>query len=451
LWNIWQECDKASDFEAVAESLIPMRSGNADPFWVLSARTIFSVAANAMKDKSPSTRKLLGALLTESLDNIKEIVKHTAAETLVSEKIEKTAISIKSTLSNDTKSLLYLPDDSHAKQDELFSIRQWVQDDSIQDSTLFIVNDVEASAAIKPLISCWLDIAFRALLGLPEDDGLTRRVWFFIDELPDLHKLPTLPKLLAQGRKRGSSTVVGIQDMHQLKDEYGENATYSMLQMLNTVACLRTPCYKSADWAEKTFGTQELIEMREGVSYGADTLRDGVTLNQERRKSPIVMSSEFMYLDDFVTFIKLAGDVPVVKTKTKHISMPNVAERFVEREMEDTMLIATKISKEAEKQKAPAVDAKITAGKVISKISEHPEAVESSSFVNATACSEGGVSDEERDIKTNLTENASHKNKKVSEKKKCNTVKQGEVVSIGVTKAANYEVVAQVEKEIDYD
>ena len=107
--------------------------------------------------------------------------------------------------------------------------------------------------------------------------------------------------------------------------------------------------------------------------------------------------------------------------------------------------------KEAEKQKAPAVDAKTTAGKVISKMSEHPEAVESSSFVNATACSAGGVSDEERDIKTNLTENVSRKKKKDSEKKKCNTAKQGEVVSIGVTKAVNYEEIAQVEKEIDYD
>ena len=375
LWNIWQECVTSSDFESIAESLIPMRSGNTDPFWVLSARTILSVAAFAMKSKQPTTRKLLGALLTESLDNIKEIVKDTAAETLVSEKIEKTALSIKSTLSNDTKSLLYLPDDSIAKPDEFFSIRKWLQDDSIQDSTLFIVNDIEASSAIKPLISCWIDVAFRALLGLSEDDDLSRRVWFFIDELPDLHKLPTLPKLLFQGRKRGAAAVVGIQDMHQLKDEYGENGTYSMLQLLNTIVCLRTPCHKSAEWAEKTFGSQEVVEIREGVSYGADTLRDGVTLNQERRKSPIVMDSEFMYLNDFEAYIKLAGNVPVVKTKTTFTKMPNVAKGRIAREMEDAMMISRAIVNEAEAsaESKPIIPKDVVVGEIKNKVAQRDQ------------------------------------------------------------------------------
>ena len=39
-WNLWHEARTATDFENIAESLIPMH-GETDPFWVNAARTIF--------------------------------------------------------------------------------------------------------------------------------------------------------------------------------------------------------------------------------------------------------------------------------------------------------------------------------------------------------------------------------------------------------------------------
>ena len=206
-WNIWGECKESTDFKAFAESLMPLHLSSSDPFWINASRTIFSIAAFMMKDKSPNTRKLLSALFTQSLVGIQYLVKNTVAESMVSSQVEKMALSIKSTLSTYCESLQYLPDDSNVPQDELFSISDWVNDEKNQDSWLFISSNKDTRTALRPILTAWLDIAVRSMLSLEED--LDRRIWFFADELPTLNQLPSLSEVLAEGRKCGASRKSG--------------------------------------------------------------------------------------------------------------------------------------------------------------------------------------------------------------------------------------------------
>jgi type IV conjugative transfer system coupling protein TraD len=97
-WDMWLEAPRDSDFENMAESLIPMH-GESDPFWVNAARTVFSSAASTMRsDKDRSLEKLLKLLLTGEFSYLEDYLKGTPAATLVSGKIEKTAISIRSVI-----------------------------------------------------------------------------------------------------------------------------------------------------------------------------------------------------------------------------------------------------------------------------------------------------------------------------------------------------------------
>ncbi|MGI9214094.1 MAG: type IV secretion system DNA-binding domain-containing protein, partial [Gammaproteobacteria bacterium] len=287
-WNIWQECQDQADFEAFAESLMPSHLSGSDPFWIKSARLILATAAFSMRNLQPTTKKLLALLLSENLEDLKKQLKNTVAETLVSDKIEKTALSIKATLSTYCKALAYLPDETEAS--ELFSIRDWIKDDQ-KPGWLFIATNKEKAPAIRPLMSAWLDLAVRAILSLPKN--IHRRLWFFMDELPSLYELPSLKEVLAEGRKYGACFVATIQDLHQLRTIYGREATEALLSCFNTKVCFRTGSTESAMWAEHYFGCQEVLEMREGFSYGANDMRDGVTLNQEKRKTSVIISSEF--------------------------------------------------------------------------------------------------------------------------------------------------------------
>ncbi|EGR0817419.1 type IV conjugative transfer system coupling protein TraD, partial [Vibrio vulnificus] len=68
-WDVWCDAKEAPDFENIANALIPQH-GEGDPFWVDSARTIFSSTAYRMsQDNKPcSTARLLSLILTSELE-----------------------------------------------------------------------------------------------------------------------------------------------------------------------------------------------------------------------------------------------------------------------------------------------------------------------------------------------------------------------------------------------
>lgn len=311
-WNIWQEGEDSADFDSLASSLMPLHLTGSDPFWINSARTIFSSGAERLRiTNKKNNRTLLQAMFTENLGGIVNLLKGSIAESLVSEKIEKTALSIKATLTTYCKSLMYLRDD---KEGPLFSIRRWITRDE-KDSWLFISSNALKEDALRPLISVWLDTAAKYVLSLEESE--TRRLWFFMEEFSNLHQLPSIMRTLSLGRKHGVCFVGAIQDPHQLRTIYGHNETETLLGLFNTKVCYRTNSAASAKWMSSIMGERETVEQKENFSYGANDMRDGVSIHEERRREPVVMDTEFLELENLEGFIRLPGKWPIAKLKFK--------------------------------------------------------------------------------------------------------------------------------------
>lgn len=313
-WHIWAECEDAPDYEQIATALMPMPSGNsADPFWINGARTIFSAVSYKMaKQDQKSTQALLKYLLSSDLQAIEKLIKGTEAETLVSDKIEKTALSIKSVLATYLKPLKYLQDDSN-----IFSIRDWIADD-LQKNCLFITSNAAKHESLKPLISCWIDIAVNALMSCPENPD--RRVWFILDELPSLHRLPYLPESFAEIRKFGGCLVPGLQSYFQLQKIYGQDGAKEIIDLCNTRLFFRAPSAAAAEWSAKELGQADIIESREGISYGANTMRDGVNISTQRTTRPAISASEIMNLPNFQAILSIPPSISPKQAKNKQIS-----------------------------------------------------------------------------------------------------------------------------------
>jgi len=312
VWNIWQDGEDLADFEAMAASLMPLHLSGNDPFWINSARTIFSTLAEKLRQmNTPYTRSLLQPMFSSDLGHINQLLKGTVAETLVNPSVEKMALSIKSTLSTYCKALLYLKAEG---QEPLFSIKKWIRQEK-QDGWIFITSSAEKMEALKPLISVWLDTAARAILSL--EPSRERRIWLLIDELASLHKLPSLSLLLSQGRKYGLCAASAFQDIHQIRTIYGMDEAQALLAMYNTHILFRTKCPHTAQWMSHLTGQRESIEQREGFSYGANTVRDGVSIQSERRQEPLILPTEFLRLNDKEAYMVLPGDEPISKITLK--------------------------------------------------------------------------------------------------------------------------------------
>nr|WP_269745499.1 type IV secretion system DNA-binding domain-containing protein [Candidatus Orientia mediorientalis] len=65
----------------------------------------------------------------------------------------------------------------------------------------------------------------------PNDDN--SNMWFILDELPALQRIPSLPIALAESRKYGGCFVAGLQNIHQLEEIYGSQEA-SMLDLFNS-------------------------------------------------------------------------------------------------------------------------------------------------------------------------------------------------------------------------
>jgi type IV conjugative transfer system coupling protein TraD len=313
-WNIWAECEDAADYDQIATALMPMPlNSGGDPFWINGSRTIFaSVAYKMAQLNQKSTKKLLQYLLSSDLAEIENFVKGTEAETLVSDKIQKTALSIKSVLATYLKTLKYLKEDG-----EIFSIRQWIADDT-QKNWLFITSNAAKHESLKPLISCWIDIAVNALMSCKEDPN--RRVWFILDELPSLHRLPYLPEAFAEIRKFGGCLVPGLQSYFQLQKIYGQDGAKEIVDLCNTRLFFRAPSAAAAEWSSKELGQADIIESREGISYGANTVRDGVSISTQRLTRPAISASEIMNLPNFQAILSIPPSVSPQQAKNKKIS-----------------------------------------------------------------------------------------------------------------------------------
>jgi type IV conjugative transfer system coupling protein TraD len=303
-WPLWLECRDSADFDSYAAAQIPMPLSSQDPFWIHAARTIFSAAAFEMRnDPNRKVVKLLRYLLTADLDVLQQYLKGTEAETLVSEKIEKTAISIKSVLATYLKSMKYIQDEENP-----FSIREWIQNDKA-NNWLFITSLADRHETLKPLISAWLDIAVNALMSLPPSQD--RRIWLILDELPSLQQLPYLTSTLSESRKFGGCIVVGAQNYAQIEKIYGASGAREISALLNTRFMFRQPDPEMAKWSAANFGESITEEVREGLSYGANTMRDGISINRVEVRKPLISYSEIMSLANLHSFVRLPGKFPI--------------------------------------------------------------------------------------------------------------------------------------------
>ncbi|MCF6768402.1 type IV conjugative transfer system coupling protein TraD [Thiotrichales bacterium 19S11-10] len=322
-WDIWQECETPIEMGALAMYLMPKAIQGSDPFWVDAARTIFSTVAWEMRvQEDRSIIKLLQILLTTSLDQMREILKGTEGENLVSKDIEKTAISIRAVIATYTKALRFLEGLNLDKSKQPFAIKKWVEEqfrsNSNQKGWLFISSRANVHAEIKPLISAWMGMAMKGIQNLPANNG--KRFWVIIDEMASLNRLENFADVAADIRKFGGCIAVGIQSISQLEFIYGRDEATAITDLLNTAVYFRSPKQRVADWVSNDLGEQVIEEVRESQSYGPNAIRDGNTISRQRVTRRTVDTGTIMQLEDLECFVRLVGNHPITRIKSDYVS-----------------------------------------------------------------------------------------------------------------------------------
>ena len=195
---------------------------------------------------------------------------------------------------------------------------------------IFITSRPTMREALRPLISLWIDTLVLRLLNEPIPDQ--KPVWFVIDELASLQRLPQLHTAITENRKSQNPVILGFQGRSQMQARYGEDAE-AMLSQPATKIFLRTTEPRAAKWVSEAIGEVEVERLRETHYEGA---RAGRNFALDRQTEPLVLPSEISGLDDLRGFLKYGNHV--ARFSFPFIAVEEKCPGFDERKMDDLIV-----------------------------------------------------------------------------------------------------------------
>ncbi|WP_088311488.1 type IV secretion system DNA-binding domain-containing protein [Novosphingobium sp. B 225] len=355
-WSPFDEISHPADADRIARQLVSETSSQDDDVWLETSRIL---VANMLRklwaEKNCSLEALLEALQVKSKDQLKQWLGHTSSARTFADDADRATGSVLFMLTKAANLIQFLK--AHDKGCERFSFRNYIAGLDKNPGAkpwIFVPRKEDFFEAAKPLMSCWLECAASAVLGLPPSPE--RRIWFVLDELADLPRVDTLARLLPEGRKFGSAIVLTFQALGQMRHRYGDNIAEAMLACCNNKLFLQTVDRETREWASETIGQCE-IELRSAT----DTLSMGnerprISIATQRQFRPAVLESE-LRLPPYQGYLLLPDGLPVARISLTddHIKRrgPPREPAFVPGDLADTLW-----SKVSEITEAAAPDTK---------------------------------------------------------------------------------------------
>lgn len=135
------------------------------------------------------------------------------------------------------------------------SIRQLVRNRGAK--TVFIEYDMSRGNMLTPIYRLLIDLAIKEALGRSNKGG---NVYFFIDEFKLLPYMEHIDDGVNFGRSLGTKFFIGVQNIEQIFDAYGEYRARSILSGFTNIFAFRPNDYTTRNYIKETFGQNRVME-----------------------------------------------------------------------------------------------------------------------------------------------------------------------------------------------
>jgi type IV secretory pathway TraG/TraD family ATPase VirD4 len=319
-WGPSEELRRKAEAKAIAASLYQPTSDKKGEFFTETPQKIFA----HLLTYGPNPQQLI-----EWLSNPAEIdkrVRGTEMEAMIAKGAQQQRNGVLASLGLVADSLRMLPTKEQAKN-RAWSATEWAVE---RKGWIFITSSATEREALRPLHSLWIDLLVMRLLTAPQENQTP--VWFVLDELASLQRLPQLHTAITENRKSKNPLVLGFQGKAQLEVIYGHLAEV-MLSQPATKIFLKTTEPKAAEWVSNAIGKIEIERMKETHFDGS---RSGKNFTIDRQVEPLVMDSEISGLENRHAFLKLGNNV--ARFHFEYMDVAQTTPGFVPRKVEDDEL-----------------------------------------------------------------------------------------------------------------
>jgi hypothetical protein len=275
-------------------------------------------------------------------------VKNTELASLIDPSAPQQRSGVLGSLSLIADSFRLLPTKEEAKSE--WTAREWSKE---RKGWIFITSQPAEREALRPLHSLWIDMLVLRLLSAPKPEQ--HPVWFVLDELASLQKLPQLHTAITENRKSRNPIVLGFQGKAQLEVIYGHLAEV-MLSQPATKIFLKTTEPNAAEWVSRAIGKVEIERMKETHFDGSRSFRN---FSLDRQTEPLVLDSEISGLDNLHAYLKHGNYV--ARFSFSVLDIPATKPKFIERLKDDYIVREPKKDPSAPKQETPSPEPSVPA------------------------------------------------------------------------------------------
>jgi type IV secretory pathway TraG/TraD family ATPase VirD4 len=312
-WNIFNEIDAGSAVEEeiieIARSLFYERSQKTNqPFFPNAARDLFTGlmlhflrkgdhCSNAhirnFLDQSPSSeiRKVL-----EQHDDLKAMVSYIADDR------SPQTQGVISELQQHIREIFV----GNFRKEGTLSMRKSVRGKG--GRIVFVEYDLGIGGLLTPIYQLLLDMAIKEALSRKKSEG---NVWFIIDEFRLIPNLQHIDDGVNFGRSLGAKFIVGVQNVEQVFDAYGEARAHSILSGLLTTIAFHVNDAASREFIQGLFGRNRKKEV-----YMASVQSRGIV--EEVRDANVVEDWDISNLGIGEAIIGTPGYEPFLFRFDKH-------------------------------------------------------------------------------------------------------------------------------------
>jgi type IV secretory pathway TraG/TraD family ATPase VirD4 len=312
-WGLGDEIDRPETATTIAAAMLSDKEYEKAFFTDAPRR----VLAHLLR-RQPQPRDILRMMANPAY--IEAAVKGTPLAALLDPGAPAQRAGVLSSLNMVADSLELLPEWEYTRK--TFATAEWYTE---RKRWVFLTSSPAYREKVLPLHSAWLDLFILRMMGYCEDRA-AKPVWFVLDELASLNKLPQFHTAVTENRKYGNPVVMGIQGRSQMEKRYGQDAE-AMLSQPATKVFLKTSEPRAAKWISEAIGEVEVERLKESQSMGL--IRSKKSFSMEIATKPLIMASEIAGLAPLSGFIKLENDVLPARFRLakKHNKQPDFLER----------------------------------------------------------------------------------------------------------------------------
>jgi hypothetical protein len=319
-WGPASEMERNQEATAIAASLYqPTSTSTKDEFFYRAPAKIF---AHLLKE-GPDPHVLADWMADEP--ELQKRVAGTEMAFFINRKAGPQAAGVLSSLGMTAESLRLLPRPENSKRE--WNAVDWAKK---REGWIFITSALNEREILRPLVSLWIDMLVMRLMTKPKPGQ--KPVWFVIDELASLQKLPQLHTAITESRKSKNPLILGFQGRAQLQDIYGRLSEV-MLSQPATKIFMKTGEPEAAKWISDAIGQVEIERLKETKFDGS---RSGRNFTVDRQIEQLVIPSEISGLDDQHAYLKLGNNV--ARFDFDYIDLEVHAPFFIPRNSEDDRL-----------------------------------------------------------------------------------------------------------------